>query len=226
MSLDLLAIGSHPDDVELSSGGLIAKLSEREYRIGIIDLTRGERGTYGSGEVRVKEAKKAADILNVEIRENMDFGDCELSSDFDRAKKLADKIREYRPSILLIPYGDESHPDHGAGRKLSKRAAFLAKLSKIGLNHEAHTVKNVIYFMMHKEFEPTFIVDVTENYERKVEAIKAYSSQMKLMTEQGGLLKAARLRDRRYGFRIGSKYGEPFYSDSPLKIDDPVSFLT
>ena len=223
--LDMLALCPHPDDVELCCGGLIAKMSENGYRIGIVDLTRGELGTEGTGELRKQEAAKAAEILGVQIRENMDFGDCKLNSSFDKTRKLADAIRKYKPSVLIAPYGDYQHPDHNESRKLAEKAAFFAKLTKIKTDHKAYTVGKIIYYMLHEPFNPSFVVDVTENYDKKLECIKAYESQMKLMLGIEGLLKSIELRDQFYGSKIHVEYGEPFFCDMPLKIDDPVAFL-
>ena len=222
--LDILALSPHPDDVELCCGGLIAKMSGKGYRIGIVDLTKGELGTEGTAEIRMQEAAEAAEILGVQIRENMDFGDCKLISGFDEAKRLAGVIRQYRPSVLIASYGDGHHPDHAESRKLADKAVFFAKLKKVQTGHEAHRVRMVAYYMLHKSFEPSFIVDVTESYGKKLEAIKAYKSQMELMLGMEGLLKSIELRDQLYGSKIGVKHGEPFFCDTPLKIDDLVVF--
>jgi bacillithiol biosynthesis deacetylase BshB1 len=223
--LDMLAISPHPDDVELCCGGLIAKMAGKGYHVGIIDLTRGELGTEGTGDIRMQEATKAADLLGVQIRENMDLGDCEVASGFDEARKLADLIRQYKPSLIVAPYGDDHHPDHAASRKLVDKAVFLSTLSKVQTDHEVHQFEMVAYYMLHKTFDPLFIVDVTQNYEKKLKAIKAYKSQMKLMLETEGLLTSIELRDQIYGSRAGVKYGEPFFYRTPLLIDDPVGFL-
>jgi bacillithiol biosynthesis deacetylase BshB1 len=223
--LDILAVSPHPDDVELCCGGLIAKMSCKGYRIGIVDLTKGELGTEGTADMRIQEATKAADLLGVQKRENMDFGDCRVSSGFDEAKKLARVIRQYRPSLLIAPYGDDHHPDHAASRKLTDKAVFFAKLSRLTTDYEMHQVKMVAYYMLHKPFDPSFIVNVTQNYEKKLKAIKAYKSQMGLMSGIDGLLKAIELRDQIYGARAGIKYGEPFFCTIPLIIDDPVGFV-
>jgi bacillithiol biosynthesis deacetylase BshB1 len=222
--LDILAISPHPDDVELCCGGLIAKMGGKGYRVGIVDLTRGELGTEGTADVRIQEATRAADLLGIQIRENMDFGDCRVSPSFDAAEKLAGVIRQYRPSLLLAPYGDDHHPDHAASRKLADKAVFFAKLSRVPTDHEVHEVKMVAYYMLHKSFDPSFIVDVTQNYRKKLEAIKAYKSQIGLMLGMEGLLKSIELRDQTYGSRVGVKYGEPFFCNTPLMIDDPVGF--
>jgi bacillithiol biosynthesis deacetylase BshB1 len=223
--LDMVAFSPHPDDVELCCGGLIAKMCGKGYHLGIVDLTKGELGTEGTAEMRMQEAAKAAEILGVQIRENMDFGDCRLSSGFDAAKGLADVIRRYRPSVLIAPYGDGQHPDHAASRELVDKSVFFAKLKKMQTGHEAHRVKMVAYYMLHKSFDPSFVVDVTESYGKKLEAIKAYKSQMGLMLGIEGRLTSIELRDQFYGSKVGVKHGEPFFCDSPLKVDDPVVFL-
>jgi len=223
--LDILAVSPHPDDVELCCGGTIAKMIKKGYKVGIVDLTRGEMGTEGTAEIRLQEAKEAAEALGVEVRENLDLGDCRLVGNFDEGRRLAELIRKHEPSILMAPYGDDNHPDHAAGRELCKKAALFSRLRRIKTEHEVHRVRSIIYFMLHKEFEPTFIVDVTDCYKKKTEAIRAYQSQVRLISDYGGLLRAIRIRDQLYGSRIGVEYGEPFLSDTPLKIDDPVDLL-
>lgn len=222
--LDILAFSPHPDDVELCCGGLIAKMSSRGYRIGIVDLTRGELGTEGTAEDRIEEAAEAAHILGVQTRENMDFGDCRVEPSFDQAKKIADVIRQHKPSLLIAPYGDNHHPDHAASRKLVDKAVFFAKLIRVPTDHRVHQARMVAYYMSHESFSPSFIVDVTANYEKKLEAIRAYSSQIGLMLGEEGLLKTIELRDKTYGAKVGVEHGEPFYCNTPLKIDDPVAF--
>jgi bacillithiol biosynthesis deacetylase BshB1 len=200
-------------------------MSGNGYQIGIVDLTRGELGTEGTAETRMQEATCAAETLGVQVRRNMDFGDCRLSISFDQVKKLANVIRQYRPSVTIAPYGDEHHPDHDAARRLAKKAVFLAKLTKMKMDYETHTVGTVIYYMLHKKFDPSFVVDVTKSYDKKLKAIRAYQSQMELMLGVGGLLSSIELRDQFYGHSIGVKRGEPFFLDGPLKINDPVAFF-
>ncbi|MCW3979924.1 MAG: bacillithiol biosynthesis deacetylase BshB1 [Candidatus Bathyarchaeota archaeon] len=220
--LDIMALSPHPDDVELSCGGLIAKMSEKRYRVGIIDLTKGELGTEGTSNIRIKEAKKAAEVLGTQIRENMDFGDCKLDQSFDKSVRLADAIRQHRPSLVIAPYGDGHHPDHTAASKLAKKAVFLAKLVKIKTDHHAHSVRAIVHYMLHQAFDAPLVVDVTQHYDTKLEAIKAYKSQTNLIHGIRGLLEQVKLRDQFFGSKIGVKYGEPYYYDKPLKIDDPV----
>jgi len=220
--LDILAISPHPDDVELCCGGLIAKMSDKGYHVGIVDLTKGELGSEGSADIRLREAAEAADILGVQIRDNMDFGDCRVGSSFGEAKKLAGILRQCRPSLVIAPYGDDHHPDHTASRQLADKAVFFSKLANLPISHAAHQIGRVVYYMLHKSFDPTFIVDVTQSYEKKVKAIKAYRSQMRLMSGIEGLLKSIELRDQTYGQKIGVKCGEPFFCATPLEIDDLV----
>jgi bacillithiol biosynthesis deacetylase BshB1 len=223
--VEILVIGPHPDDVELCCGGLIAKMSENGYNVGIADLTRGELGSEGTAETRLKEAAKAAQILGVQVRDNLDLGDCRISANFENAKKLGNTIRQHRPRLLIAPYGDSHHPDHVASRKLVDKAVFLAKLPKVKSEFKAHRVNMVTYYMLHQSFDPSFIVDVTMRYEKKQVAIKAYRSQMPLMMGIDGLLTSIELRDQIYGAKVGVKFGEPFLSRAPLKVDDPVVFL-
>jgi len=223
--LDILGLSPHPDDIELSCGGLIAKMNQKGYRVGIIDLTKGEMGTEGTGEMRIQEARKAAEILGVEVRENLDFGDCHLDSSFSKSTRLADLIRKYRPSFIIAPYGDGHHPDHAIANTLAKKALFLAKLPKIKTDHEAYSVGIVVYYMLHKVFDASFIVDVSGCYEKKLESIKAYKSQTNLVLKRGGLLERVKLRDQFFGLQIGVERGEPYFFDGPLMIDDPVVAL-
>jgi bacillithiol biosynthesis deacetylase BshB1 len=223
--VDVLVIGPHPDDVELCCGGFIAKMSDSGYDVGIVDLTRGELGSEGTAETRMKEATKAARILGVQVRDNMDFGDCRVSANFDNVKKLGNAIRQHKPRLLIAPYGDRHHPDHVASRKLVDKAVFLAKLKKVATEYTAHRVSMDAYYMLHQSFEPSFIVDVTQSYGKKLEAIKAYRSQMALMVGVNGLLNSIELRDQIYGAKVGAKQGEPFFAEAPLKIDDPVAFF-
>jgi bacillithiol biosynthesis deacetylase BshB1 len=220
--LDILAVSPHPDDVELCCGGLIVKLSTEKHEVGIVDLTKGELGTEGTGETRMREARAAADILGIKVRDNIDLGDCRVGYSFKEAQKLAGVIRQHQPSLVLAPYGDNHHPDHAASRKLTDKAVFLAGLPKVHTGHRAHHVGMVAYYMLHQSFNPSFIVDVTKNYVKKLEAIKAYKSQMGLMLGIEGLLRSVELRDQTFGSRIGVERGEPFFVMTPLKIDDPV----
>lgn len=182
MKLDLLAIGAHPDDVELSCSGTLYKAALAGKKTGIIDLTLGELGTRGSAEIRRKEAAAAAKILKVSIRENtyMDDGFFEITEENLRA--LIIKIRKYQPEIVLCNALEDRHPDHARAAALVSRACFLSGLRKIethyqGENQNAHRPKAIYHYIQWKSLKPDFVVDISEAIEAKIDAVKAYESQ-------------------------------------------------
>jgi bacillithiol biosynthesis deacetylase BshB1 len=182
MKLDILAFGAHPDDVELSCGGTIAKEIYLGKKVGIIDLTRGELGTRGSAEIRDKEAAKAAKILGVEIRENLKMRDGFFLNDEAHQLQIIEMIRKYKPEIVLCNAIDDRHIDHGKGSRLVSDACFLSGLRKIETkeNHVAQKAwrpKVVYHYIQWKNSEPDFVVDISGFEKKKVEAIMAYDSQ-------------------------------------------------
>lgn len=182
MKLDILAFGSHPDDVELSCGATIAKEISLGKKIGIIDLTRGELGTRGSAEIRDEEAAAAANILGVSIRENLRFRDGFFINDEQHQLEVIKIIRKYRPDMVLCNAIDDRHIDHGKGSRLVSDACFLSGLRKIeteleGVNQEAWRPKLVYHYIQWKNIEPDFVVDVTGFMDKKVESLMAYRSQ-------------------------------------------------
>lgn len=184
MKLDILVFGAHPDDAELGAGGTIAKEVSRGKKVGIIDLTRGELGTRGSAELRDKEATKAAKILGISVRENLEFADGFFVNDREHQLEVIKMIRKYRPEIVLCNAVDDRHIDHPKGSKLVSDACFLSGLVKIdtqmdgdGEWQEPWRPKLVYHFIQWKNLEPDFVVDVTGFIEKKTEAIMAYSSQ-------------------------------------------------
>jgi bacillithiol biosynthesis deacetylase BshB1 len=182
MKLDILAFGAHPDDVELSASGTIAKEVSLGKKVGIIDLTRGELGTRGTAEIRDKEAAKAAEILGVVTRENLRFRDGFFVNDEKHQLEIIKMIRKYKPEIVLCNAIDDRHIDHGKGSKLVSDACFLSGLMKIetdfdGLKQEAWRPKQVYHYIQWKNIEPDFAVDVTGFMDKKVASVLAYSSQ-------------------------------------------------
>ena len=165
MKLDILAVGAHPDDVELGCGATIAKEISLGKKVGILDLTRGELGTRGSGEIRDKESSDAAKILKVEVRENLAFSDAFFVNDKAHQREVIKIIRKYKPNIVLCNAIDDRHIDHGKGSKLVSDACFLSGLRKIetevdGKNQEAWRPKHVYHYIQWKNIEPEFVVDV------------------------------------------------------------------
>lgn len=182
MKLDILAIGAHPDDVELSCSGVIAKEVSRGKKVGILDLTQGELGTRGSAEIRLKEAKNAAEILGVEIRENLGFRDAFFVNDEAHQLKIIEIIRKYQPEIVLCNAIEDRHIDHAKAAKLVHDACYLSGLSKIetslnGSNQEAWRPKKVFHYIQWMELKPDLVVDISGFIDKKVASVLAYKSQ-------------------------------------------------
>ncbi|WP_430400891.1 bacillithiol biosynthesis deacetylase BshB1 [Flavobacterium sp.] len=182
MKLDILAFGAHPDDVELGASGTIAKEISLGKKVGIIDLTRGELGTRGTKEIRDVEARKAAEILGVSIRENLQFRDGFFINDEKHQLEIIKIIRKYKPEIVLCNAIDDRHIDHGKGSKLVSDACFLSGLTKIetevdGLKQEAWRPKHVYHYIQWKNIEPDFVVDITGFMDKKMNSVLAYGSQ-------------------------------------------------
>lgn len=182
LKLDVLAVGAHPDDVELGCGATLAKEISLGKKVGILDLTRGELGTRGSAEIRDQEAKNAATILGVEIRENLAFSDGFFSNDKAHQLEIIKIIRKYKPNIVLCNAFDDRHIDHSKGSKVVSDACFLSGLVKIethlnGDIQDAWRPKQVYHYIQWKNLEPDFVVDVSGFVETKLSAVKAYSSQ-------------------------------------------------
>jgi len=182
MKLDILAIGAHPDDVELSCAGTIAKEISRGKRVGILDLTRGELGTRGTAEIRDLEAAAAADILGVEIRENLEFEDAFFVNDRAHQIEIIKMIRKYQPEIVLCNAVEDRHIDHGKAAKLISDACFLSGLRKIetsmeGQEQSAWRPKHVLHYIQWKNLQPDLVVDITGFLDLKIQSVKAYRSQ-------------------------------------------------
>lgn len=182
MKLAILAIGAHPDDVELGCGATIAKEISLGKKAGILDLTKGELGTRGSAEIRAEEAKNGAKILGVTIRENLGFADGFFVNDEKHQLEVVKIIRKYKPEIVLCNAFDDRHIDHPKGSKLVSDACFLSGLVKVeteldGVKQEAWRPKFVYHYIQWKNLEPDFVVDVSGFMDKKMEAVKAYGSQ-------------------------------------------------
>ncbi|MCB0537650.1 MAG: bacillithiol biosynthesis deacetylase BshB1 [Bacteroidetes bacterium] len=182
MKLDILAIGAHPDDIELACSGTLLKHAKMGKKVGVLDLTKGQLGTRGTPEQRLQEANDAAKILKLAVRENLQMEDGYFVNDADHQKKIITAIRKYRPDVLLINAPDDRHPDHGKAAQLAKDAAFYAGLRKIettfqGVEQKAWRPKNVYHYIQAKYLKPDFVVDISEEQEEKMKAILAYKSQ-------------------------------------------------
>ena len=237
MNLDVLVFAAHPDDAELSMGGTIAKLSNNGFKVGIIDLTKGELGTRGSAETRRDEANKASAILKVHHRENLGLRDGSIKFNEDYLKKIILCIRKYQPKIIFVPYFNDRHPDHIGASQLVKEAMFFSGLPKI-VTEENNKIQipyrpqKLFYYMQTYEFKPSFVVDISETFETKMKAVRAYETQFhnpentepETFISKPIFLKYLEARAQVFGFKIGKDYGEPFFSEEEIELDI-VSFI-
>ncbi|NYJ06407.1 bacillithiol biosynthesis deacetylase BshB1 [Petropleomorpha daqingensis] len=224
MSVDVLAVGAHPDDVEVGCGGVLALCAQAGMRVAIADLTAGELGTRGTRELRADEARRAGDILGVQSRTTLDLPDGGLGPEHRAA--VVGLLRDLRPRLVLAPYHlDDRHPDHAAAGRLVRDAAFLAGVAKWG-DGDPHRTARVHHYMLHTVFEPTFVVDVTPVWEQRTAAIAAFESQFsaapgdrRTAIDGGGFLELLAARARVFGAMIGAAWGEPFSCTGPLGLD-------
>jgi N-acetylglucosamine malate deacetylase 1 len=221
--IDALVIAAHPDDAEIGVGGTLAMLSAAGKKSAIVDLTDGEPTPHGSPEIRAKESIKATEILGVTNRINLGLKNRELFDNVEARKKIASTLREYRPNVLFLPYGEDAHPDHVATYQLGTAARFYSKFVKSDLTGEPWHPKRVFYyfgFHLRNKITPSFIVSIDAHMEAKMNAIKAYSSQFVVHEKNQGVLNDIEADNRYWGTKIHSKYGEPFVSDEHLRVTD------
>jgi bacillithiol biosynthesis deacetylase BshB1 len=241
--LDVLAIAAHRDDVEQTCGGTLLKMAKLGARTGVLDLTQGEMGSRGSVESRATEASEAARILGVAWREALDIPDGRVENTFANRIKIARVIREQRPRVVLLPYWKGRHPDHYTCATLGYEACFLAGLRRLGhtaatgdvdsfeihrlRNHEPHRPFKIVYATLYYDVRPTFVVDITNEFEAKLESIYAYNEQFSDQSAGSKDFPAhAEIRERVtsmahfYGMLAGVKYGEPFFQKEVGLVDD------
>ena len=231
MTLDLLAIAAHPDDVELTCGGTLLRMAKRGYKTGILDLTAGEMGTRGTPETRAREAAKAAKLLRVSWRDTLGVPDSDVQPSRQHKLRLASVIRQLRPHTVILPYWQARHPDHYHASTLGYEGCFLAGLKALPLDGEPYRPFKILYSTSYAEVRPTFIVDITSEYEQRRKAILAFASQFrpaKGEPKSKVFLAIDRLEDemnqlaRHFGQMIGVKYGEPFLTKELMHVDDVV----
>ncbi len=235
-AVDILAFGAHPDDAEIGAGGTLARAARTGARTAVITLTRGEMASRGTPAGRVAEFEQAASVLGLAHHEMLSMPDGGLASDEPSRLAVVREIREHRPRLVLVHYWEDRHPDHAAASRIVQEAAFLAGLSKLDTGQEPHRPAEVLYYMHTWEFEPSFVVDISDTLEAKQRALASYASQLHVpaalragagltagpqtlvSSEQFWQLLAARAAH--YGRRIGRAAGEPFRIRGLVEIRD------
>lgn len=230
MNVDVLAVGAHPDDVELAAGGVIHKLAQRGYAVAILDLTRGELATRGTVDARRQEAEEAARVLGAAQRVNACLPDGRLANTPEQRTVIIPFIRNFRPKLILAPMDNDRHPDHGAAHVLVRDANFYAGLGKIETGQAAYRAPRMYFHRAHGESAPPeMIVDVSAHFEAKLGAIRAYRSQFHNPDYPGEqtyistpeFWDAIRVRAAYWGRRIGVAYGEPLYAKESIGVGLP-----
>jgi bacillithiol biosynthesis deacetylase BshB1 len=235
--VDVLAFGTHPDDLEIACGGTLIRLSRKGYNLVAVDLTRGELGTRGSAEIRARETAAATQRLGLSLRVNLGIPDGNIELSQENLTAVIQTIRRYRPRLILAPYREERHYDHVHASQLVSEAAFYSGLAKIDTGQKSFRPFRVLYYVSRIEFTPSFVVDISGTFEAKMEAIRCYRSQFH--QEPGGsqsfepetmistplALEVFETITRYYGAMIGAKHGEPFVVREALEISDPVAFF-
>ena len=255
MPLDLLALAAHRDDVEQTCGGTLLKMAERGYSTGILDLTRGEMGTRGSAEDRANEAAEAARILKVSWREALDIPDGRVENTWENRLKVVRFLRQLRPRVLILPYWEGRHPDHYTASVLGYEAAFLSGLAKLAVSGQPSAISNhplplsgqqsaageagalaphrpfkIIYASLYRDVRPTFVVDITDQFESRLASLMAYKTQFSDQQAGAGIFPAqaeirARVESmaRFYGMLGGVTYAEPFVQKEVGLVDDVMA---
>lgn len=229
--LDLLAFGAHPDDVEVGCGGLLIKLKKRGYKTGLVILTQGEMGTGGTAEIRQNEVVEAASIMGAEIVAHLDMGDCMVEDNFQSRLIAAEYIRRHKPSIVLAPWWTgghgkrQSHPDHLACGRIAVNAANYATFKKLPIDLSPHRINALFHYFLPSEMAPTFVVDITDEYDQWIKALSAHKSQFLNPEKDRDYLWSLESMARSYGGLIGAKYGQGYAIGEPLKIEDPFCLV-
>ena len=224
MKLDVLAFGAHPDDVELGCGGTIIKHTSNKLKVGIIDLTKGELGTRGSAEIRMKEADSASKLMNIALRENLAFDDGFFIND---ERVLIRKIREYQPDIILTNAPSDRHPDHSRASQLTIDACFLAGLEKVDTDQEVWRPKAIYHYIQFNNITPDFVVDISEYFDQKIKAVREYKSQFynpdsketNTIISSKEFFESIEYRAKDLGRQTACKYAEGFIAHQLPKIN-------
>ncbi|MEZ4414166.1 MAG: bacillithiol biosynthesis deacetylase BshB1 [Gemmatimonadota bacterium] len=230
--LDVLVVMAHPDDAELLCGGTLLKCADLGQRTGVLDLTRGESGTAGSVGLRAQEAARAATVLGLTERRNAELPDARLENDLAARLRVAALLRELRPTIVITHWPVARHPDHRVAAEIAREASFLAGLKGLELSGVPHRPRSIVHALAFHDDAPapTFVVDITEQIDRKIEVLRCYASQFDGRTGFGGvhaggdraLYDQVQVHAARDGARIRRRFGEPFWIRETLELDSPL----
>lgn len=231
--VDVLIFGAHPDDVECGVAGTALLLHQQSVKFAIVDLTKGEMGSRGTVEQRIREAEKAAEFLGASVRENLDLGDTALEDSLDSRRRVASVIRKYQPQIVLAPYWDDLHSDHVAAGEMVHNSVVYCSLAKLDDPNPPHKPQLFLYYLLHKYHQPTFIVDISDVFAKKVQAIQCYESQFSKTASEYGVVPVGigdylfhlESRNRYFGSLANIRFGEPLVSDQPLRLASLASLL-
>ena len=229
-NLDILAIAAHPDDVEQTCGGTLIRMAEAGYRTGVLDLTAGDMGTRGTPEERIAESEIAGRHMLVSWRGNLRMPDARLENSLPGRITLAIKIRELKPRVVVLPYWQARHPDHYRAGEMGYEACFLAGLKKLDPYSEPHRPFKIVYSSIYADVKPSFIIDISAQFDRRMAALLSYTSQYGANGDGTGLFPSEEeIRERLgaiarfYGNLIGVRYGEPFVVKEAMEIRDLVA---
>lgn len=231
-NLDALFFAAHPDDVELSAGGTVIKLVKSGCKVGIIDLTQGELSTRGNLKSRAIETKNASEVMGIHVRENLKISDGNIENNEKNRKKIIEVVRKYRPKIVFAPYHNDRHPDHVNASHLLRESFFYAGLTKIKTKLEAYRPSKIYYYAQHFDIPTSFIFDISDVYEEKIKAVKCYQTQFFTGETKGpqtyisgkSFSDNLEARSINWGFKIGVKYGEPFFTEGDIKVTEETLF--
>lgn len=230
--VDLLCIAAHRDDAELTCGGTLIKAVDDGYRVGVLDLTEGEMGTRGSADLRAQEAEAAAEVMGLTIRENLRLPDAGVENTRATREALVAMIRQLQPRVVIAPAARGRHPDHRLTSELVRDACFLAGIARYVPDVPRHRPLKLLHTITYREdaVKPTFVVDISAQFERKLAAIRCYASQFDGQTQAGevfpngeSLYDIVTHQAAHYGARIRCRYGEPFYTDETMRVTDVLS---
>jgi bacillithiol biosynthesis deacetylase BshB1 len=228
--VDILTIAAHPDDIELTCAGTLIGMISKGYSVGILDLTQGEMGTRGTPEIRAAEAEAARAVIGARFRERMNLGDSRLTASMENRLAVAARIRQARPRTVILPYWEGRHPDHYTAAVLGYEACYAAGLKQLPVEGEPYRPKKIVYASMYWEVRPSFVVDISPYFQKKIEAINCFASQFsgnlreitELYPAWGRLIDRVTTQCKYFGHLAGADYAEPFVVKEVLAIDDVV----